>query len=54
LALSVTFCLCMTYLNGYAPNSEGRRIWSLARTSWKVKVHFGGMRAVYVWKTFLL
>ena len=25
-------------LNGFAPNSHGRRVWSLARTSLKVKV----------------
>jgi len=25
-------------LNGFAPNSHGRRVWSLARTSSKVKV----------------
>ena len=37
-------------LNGFAPSSHGRRTLSLARTSLKVKVNFGGMRAVYVWK----
>jgi len=37
-------------LNGYAPNSHGRRVLSLARTSLKVKVNFSGLRAVYVWK----
>jgi len=37
-------------LNGFAPNSQGRRVWSLARTSLKVKVNFGGMRTVYAWK----
>ena len=42
------------------PNSHGRRVWSLAGTSLKVKVKvtrdkngifgpFGGLRAVYVW-----
>jgi len=45
-------------LNGVAPNSHGRRVWSLAGTSLKVKVTgtkngifvtFGGLRAVYVW-----
>jgi len=49
-------------LNGFAPNSHGRRAWSLAQTSLKVKVkgqghqgqngifgHFGSLRAVYVW-----
>jgi len=25
-------------LNGFAPNSQGRRVWSLARTSLNVKV----------------
>jgi len=37
-------------LNGFAPNSQGRRVWSLAGTSLKVKVNFGGLHAVYVWK----
>jgi len=49
-------------LNGFVPNSHGRRIWSLAWTSLKVKVtrdknniflFFGpssGVRAVYVWE----
>jgi len=37
-------------LNGYAPNSQGRRVWSLAGTSLKVKVNFGGLHVVYVWK----
>ena len=36
------FCLCMKYLgeplNESVPNSRGRRVWSLARTSLKVKV----------------
>jgi len=35
------FCLCMTAwepLNGFAPNSRGRRVWSLARMSLTVKV----------------
>ena len=49
-------------LNGFAPNSQGRRVWSLARTRLNVKVKdqghqgqndifgpFGGLRAVYVW-----
>jgi len=38
-------------------NSHGRRVWSLARTSLKVKlvkVNFSGLRAVCVWKTSLL
>jgi len=55
-------CLAVTFLfvyeispeslNGFAPNSHGRHVWSLARTSMKVKVNFGGLRrrAVYVWK----
>jgi len=66
-------CLCFLFvyeiyrepLNGFAPNSRGRRIWSLVRTTLKVKVKaqglrspgtkngifgpFGGLRAVYVW-----
>jgi len=42
--------LSVEQLNGFAPNSQGRRDWSLARTSLKVKVNFGGLRAVYVWK----
>jgi len=104
LALSVTFSLVHEIspeqLNRFAPNSQGRRAWSLARTSlnvkvkdqghqgkmgfsadisgiaelicakfpqktclvpWsltptslKVKVNFGGLHAVYVWKTSLL
>ena len=37
-------------LNGYAPNSHGRRVLSLARTNLRAKVNFGGLRAVYVWK----
>jgi len=52
-------------LNGFAPNSQERRIWSLARRNSKVRVKgqrsrspgtkmaffgpFGGLRAVYVW-----
>jgi len=62
---SVVFCLCMKYLgeplNGFAPRSHGRRVWSLARMSLKVKVKgqrdkntvffgsFGGVREVSVW-----
>jgi len=38
-------------LNGFATNSDGRRVWSFARTSLKVNVNFAGLRAVYVWKT---
>jgi len=40
--LSVVFCLCMKCLgeplNGFVPNSDGRRVWSLTQTSLKVKV----------------
>jgi len=49
-------------LNGFAPNSQGRRVWSLARTCLKVKVKgqgdqgqkmaffgpYSGLCAVYV------
>jgi len=67
LALSVTFLfvyeISQEPLNGFAPNSHGRRVWSLARKSLNVKVigqksmspgtktaFFGGsLRAVYVW-----
>jgi len=57
--------LSQELLNGLAPNSQGRRVWSLAWMSLKVKVKgqrsrspgtktaffgpFGGLRAVYVW-----
>ena len=37
-------------LNGFAPNLQIRRVWSLARTTLEVKVNFGRLRAVYVWK----
>jgi len=53
-------------LNGFEPNSQGRRAWSLARKSLQVKVKdqrsrspgtktvffvpFGSLRAVYVWQ----
>jgi len=51
LALFVTFLfayeISRELLNGFAPNSQGRRVWSLARTGLKVKVNFG-LRAVYV------
>ena len=40
-------------LNGFAPNSKGRCVWSVARTSLKVKVNFGGLRAVYVWRNIV-
>jgi len=49
-------------LNGFAPNSQGRRVWSLTRMSLMVKVKgqgyygqkqhfwpFGGLCAVYFW-----
>ena len=29
-------------LNGFAPNSHGRRVWSIAQTSLKVKVKIKG------------
>ena len=54
LALSITFLFVYEIspepLNGFSPNSHGRRVWSLTQTSLKVKVNFGGLRAVYVWK----
>jgi len=52
-------------LNGFEPNSHGRRVWSLTQTRLKVKVKaqmsrsletkttffgpFGGLHAVCVW-----
>jgi len=40
------FCLCVKYLgetlNGFAPNSHGRRVWSLARMSLKVMIKVKG------------
>ena len=66
LALSVcSFChvyeISREPLNGFSPNSHGRRVWSLARTSLKVKVKVQrsrspgtkttfsrGLRAVYI------
>jgi len=58
MALSVTFLFVYKIswepLNGFAPNSHRRCVWCLARTSLNVKVNFGGLRAVYVWKTSLL
>ena len=46
-------------LNEFAPNSHGKRVWSVIWTSLKVKVTtdkkttflgpFGGLRAIYVW-----
>jgi len=42
LALSVTFLfvyeISLELLNGFAPNSQGRRVWSLTQTSLKVKI----------------
>jgi len=35
------FFACISWeplINGFAPNSEGRRVWSLALTSLKIKV----------------
>ena len=44
--LAFRFCLCMKYLgeplNGFAQNSQGRRVLSLARMSLKVKVKVQG------------
>ena len=46
LALSVTFFDCVGYeispepLNGFAPNSQERRVLSLARSSLKKTVYF--------------
>ena len=37
-------------LNWFATNSHRRPVWSLTWMSLKVKVSFGGLRAVYVWK----
>jgi len=47
-------------LNGFASNSHGKHVWSLAQTNLKVKVKvtgdktaflgpFSGLHAVYVW-----
>ena len=69
MALSVTLLFVYEIpwelLNGFAPNSHGRRVWSFAQTSLNVKFrgqghqgvgqktaffgHFGGLHAVYVW-----
>jgi len=38
LVLSVTYLFVYEPLNGFAPNSQGRHAWSLARTSLNVKV----------------
>ena len=57
LALSVTFLFAYEIswetLNGFAPNSHRRRIWSIVRTSLEVKVNVGCLRAVCIWKTSL-
>jgi len=54
LALSVIFLfvneISLEPLNGFAPNSQGRHVWSLPRAILKVKVNFGSLRVVYVWK----
>jgi len=53
LALSVIFLfvykISRESLNGFAPNLQRIRVKSLDRTNLKVKVNFGGLRAVYVW-----
>ena len=68
LALSVTlfvYEISREPLNGFAPNSQGIRVWSLVRMSLNVKVKgpksmtsgtkngifgpYGGLRAIYVW-----
>jgi len=59
------FCLCMKYLweplNGFAPHSNRRRVWCLARTSLKVTGTKNGIfrpfrrpAAVYLVNTFSL
>jgi len=57
-ALSLTFLFVYEIspepLNRFAPNSQGRRVWSFARTSLKVKVNFCGLHAVYVWKNIFV
>jgi len=49
LALSVTFLFVHEIstgpVNGFAPNSQGRRVWSLARTCSNVKVKGQGYQA---------
>ena len=42
-SVSVTFCFCMKYiewepLNGFAPNSQRRRVWFFGRINLHVKV----------------
>ena len=48
LALSVTslfvYEMSREPLRGFAPNSQGRRVWSLARTSLNVKVEGQGLQ----------
>jgi len=48
LALSVTFLFVYEIsrepLNGFAPNLQGQRVWSLARTSLNVKVKGQGQQ----------
>ena len=62
----MVFCLCMKYLgeplNGLMLNSHGRRVWSLAQRSLKVKVkgqgrqgqkrHFSALSVACVWFVF--
>ena len=48
--ISFVFCLFVTQiprepLNGFALNQQGRRVWSLARTSLNVKVKAQGSRS---------
>ena len=43
LAVSVTFCLfvyeiSLQWVNGFASDSQGRRVWTLTRTGLNVKV----------------
>jgi len=49
LALSVTFLFVYEIspepLNGFVPNSQGRRVWSLAQTSLKISVKGQGHHA---------
>jgi len=51
LFLALSMALLFVYeiyrepLNGFAPNLHGRRVWSLARTSLKVKVKGGHLES---------
>ena len=51
------FYLCMKYLgsleplNGFAPNSQGRRVWSITRTSLNAKVKGRGHHGQKLGKT---